>query len=487
MNNKCSRQVTVLGIFPTPLSSPATYNYIKVEIESKHLKGKEKQSSVLRNENKCHKRQSLLQLLKLYLDLNGSEVHFLSNPTVKRLQETAQFDLVIFDHIINEYNVGIAAHFQCPSVCINNHAINSPMRNLVGNPAGAAFTKSHHIDGPLKMTFSQRVLNHVTIGIEQVFLAALDYFRTQHYYKQHFPAHLGYPTYAEAKRNISLVLLRSSFLQNGPILSFPSVRAVGGLQLPRTVKALPADLQEWFDASPDDVIYMSFGSQVNSTYMNPEKRAAFLAVFGRLSGRRVLWKWEGDELPDRPPNVKTAKWFPQSDVLAQPKVKLFISHCGLGGIAEARYNGVPLLGIPLFEDQFDNLEKIQFEGWAKELRLSDVTEETFETMLKQMLNDDDVKRKAQLASELYRDRPMHPLDEAVFWVEYVLRHNGAKHMQSQAVYLNWFQYHSLDVYGFLIGVVFVMWKMLGWIVKLVVRRCRKDEMDENNYLKIKIL
>lgn len=56
------------------------------------------------------------------------------------------------------------------------------------------------------------------------------------------------------------------------------------------------------------------------------------------------------------------KWFPQSDILAHPNTKLFISHCGLGGVNEAKFHGVPILGMPVFGDQPRNLAAIVRDG-----------------------------------------------------------------------------------------------------------------------------
>lgn len=463
----------MLGTFAMPKNVPANYHYIKVNLNSSDFEKSEKRIPMLVNEQNSKHRLPLLVKLKKYFYMNRAEASFLSHPTVEQLKAGSQFDLVVFDYFINDYNVGIGAHFQCPTIVISNLAIDLPTRNLVGNPSAAAFTKSLHIDGPLKMNFKQRVLNHVAVATEQLFLSAFDYWQNQANYEQHFPAHMGYPSYHDAKRNISMVLVCSHFVQSGPVLSFPTIREVGGFHIPRVVNPLPVDLQKWFDASDDDVIYMSFGSSVNNTYLSPEKVDAFLTAFQRLAGARVLLKWDADELPGRPESVRIGQWFPQADVLAHPKVKLFISHCGLGGISEARYHGVPVLGIPLFADQFDNLERIVDEGWAKELRLIAVTEQTLYETLKEMLHNEEYMRNAKKASELFRDRPVHPLDEAVFWVQYVLRHSGAKHMQSQAMDLNWLQYHSLDVFAFLIGVAFVIWKCLKWTVtRIIVRRVK---------------
>jgi glucuronosyltransferase len=52
-------------------------------------------------------------------------------------------------------------------------------------------------------------------------------------------------------------------------------------------------------------------------------------------------------------------------------------------------------------------------------------------------------------SAISKDEPESPLDRAVLWTEYVLRHNGAKHLRSAALDLAWYQYVLLDVAAFL--------------------------------------
>lgn len=49
-----------------------------------------------------------------------------------------------------------------------------------------------------------------------------------------------------------------------------------------------------------------------------------------------------------PENVVIGKWLPQNDILAHPKHRLFISHCGKGSVNEVRSLGVPVLGILIF-------------------------------------------------------------------------------------------------------------------------------------------
>jgi hypothetical protein len=52
-------------------------------------------------------------------------------------------------------------------------------------------------------------------------------------------------------------------------------------------------------------------------------------------------------------------------------------------------------------------------------------------------------------SAISKDEPETSLNRAVWWTEYVIRHNGAKHLQSAALHLAWYQYLLLDVGAFL--------------------------------------
>jgi glucuronosyltransferase len=40
---------------------------------------------------------------------------------------------------------------------------------------------------------------------------------------------------------------------------------------------------------------------------------------------------------------------------------------------------------------------------------------------------------------------MSPLDTAVYWVEYVIRHRGASHLRNVGADLSWYRYYLGDV------------------------------------------
>lgn len=55
----------------------------------------------------------------------------------------------------------------------------------------------------------------------------------------------------------------------------------------------------------------------------------------------------------------------------------------------------------------------------------------------------------KIRSQRLRDNPVPPLELAVWWVEYLLRHPDPAHLHSTAKELNYFQSHSLDVIAIL--------------------------------------
>jgi len=55
------------------------------------------------------------------------------------------------------------------------------------------------------------------------------------------------------------------------------------------------------------------------------------------------------------------------------------------------------------------------------------------------------RENAQRLSHIIQDQPLTPLEQAVYWTEYVIRHKGAPHLRSAVLDLTWYQYLLLDV------------------------------------------
>lgn len=77
--------------------------------------------------------------------------------------------------------------------------------------------------------------------------------------------------------------------------------------------------------------------------------------------------------------------------------------------------------------------------------------------------------KVKSVSEQFRDRPMSPMDSAVYWVEHVAKHQGGLYMRSEAIDVPFYQYYLIDVAAFLVSIIAVCLFTLCKIVKLILK------------------
>ncbi|CAH6886541.1 unknown_gene_3350 [Phodopus roborovskii] len=196
---------------------------------------------------------------------------------------------------------------------------------------------------------------------------------------------------------------------------------------------------------------------------------------------KVLWRYKGKTPATLGSNTRLFDWIPQNDLLGHPKTRAFITHGGTNGIYEAIYHGIPMVGLPMFADQPDNIAHMKAKGAALEVNLNTMASEDLLNALRTVINDPSYKENAMRLSRIHHDQPVKPLDRAVFWIEFVMRHKGAKHLRVAAHDLSWFQYHSLDVIGFLLACVasaiFLVAKSFLFVFQKFVKMGKKKKRD----------
>ena len=165
-----------------------------------------------------------------------------------------------------------------------------------------------------------------------------------------------------------------------------------------------------------------------------------------------------------PSNVVLSKWLPQQvpppllppqDVLAHPHLRVFVTHGGLLSLQEALFHKVPLVGIPLGNDQKPNLLRAEARGYAVLLDWSTLSTAALHRGILRALGDESMQRSVEEQHRLFLDRPMAAVDTAVWWVEYTMRHTGAAHLRPASLALSWWQYYLLDVIVFLITLLII--------------------------------
>ncbi|XP_064418725.1 2-hydroxyacylsphingosine 1-beta-galactosyltransferase-like [Latimeria chalumnae] len=272
------------------------------------------------------------------------------------------------------------------------------------------------------------------------------------------------------------------FLCNDNALEFPrptlpNIVFVGGI-LTGPPNRLPEELLSWVEGADAGVVIVSFGIGIRQLPTDLSEKMA--AAFARLP-QRVIWRYFGKTPSRMGNNTRRIEWMPQNDLLGHPKVKAFVSHCGLNGIFEAIYHGVPVIGVPFYGDQYDIMTRIQAKGMGILMHWSRMTEEDFYQALSSVITDPSYTKAARYISTLHRDQPLHALNRTVYWIEYILRYDGAKHLHPAVYSISFYQYYLLDVLAVLLSIIAV----LGYIVYKVVTRSRKVRVvqpQQNGYM-----
>ena len=315
------------------------------------------------------------------------------------------------------------------------------------------------------MTFRQRLMNHLENAVRQF---TTSYSAAKIYEVR--ASRMGFQdSYQEVlSKRFSLFLSNHHPVTHGAWPYLPNIIEVGGLTL-KEPAALPSNFQTFLDSS-EAVVLVSFGSTLQPSQMPQEKLEILYEVFRSLPEYSFIWKWDG-EVPDVPSNVLLSPWLPQQDLLAHPNIKTFITHGGLGGITEAIYHKVTLVGIPFGNDQISNLERASRHGYCQLMLWEELSVQTLSEAIREAVESQTMQAALERVHSLYTDREMRPVERAVWWIEYVCRHSGAKILQPSLTDVAWYQYHHLDILLFLTLILLAVASSLLFLSSLCWRCC----------------
>ncbi|XP_063834010.1 UDP-glucuronosyltransferase 2B20-like [Ostrinia nubilalis] len=219
---------------------------------------------------------------------------------------------------------------------------------------------------------------------------------------------------------------------------------------------------------PPNVVHLGGMHQKPAKDLPKERIKILVNVFSKLP-YDILWKWNHGDVPGRTKNIRISKWLPQSDLLRHPKIKLFVTQCGLQSTDEAITAGVPLVGMPMFGDQKYNAAQYLHHGIGVIVDIETVTEEKLSNAITMILQDDSYRRNIVRLRTLMQDQPQTPLERAVWWTEYVIRHSGARHLRAAGAYPSFVEYYEL--YLCVYGLAALLAVVAGLVCS--VRCCRK--------------
>lgn len=102
-----------------------------------------------------------------------------------------------------------------------------------------------------------------------------------------------------------------------------------------------------------------------------------------------------------------------------------------------------------------NMARAEHLGWGAQVVYTNLTETSLSWAINEVLYNPKYKKNTNEIASRLRDQPQPPMEKAIYWVEYVLRHDGAYYMQTSAQYLNFIEYHNLDIYATFAAVIFL--------------------------------
>ncbi|XP_039701294.1 UDP-glucuronosyltransferase 2A2 isoform X3 [Pteropus medius] len=387
----------------------------------------------------------------------------LNNPKLMSRLQKGGFDVLVADPVTICGDL-VALKLGIPFVYTLRFSPASTVERHCGKiPAPTSYVPAALSELTDQMTFGERVKNIISYSLQ-------DYIFQSYWgeWNLYYSKVLGRPTtLCETMGKAEIWLMRTYWDFEFPRPYLPNFEFVGGLHC-KPAQPLPKEMEEFVQSSGEyGIVVFSLGSMVKNL---TEEKANLIASALAQIPQKILWRYKGKKPATLGANTRLYDWIPQNDLLGHPKAKAFITHGGTNGIYEAIYHGIPMVGIPMFADQPDNIAHMKAKGAAVEVNINTMTSADLLNALRTVIDEPSYKENAMRLSRIHHDQPVKPLDRAVFWIEFVMRHKGAKHLRPAAHNLTWFQYHSLDVIGFLLACVATA---IFLVTKCCLFSCRK--------------
>ena len=148
------------------------------------------------------------------------------------------------------------------------------------------------------------------------------------------------------------------------------------------------------------LIYLSLGS-LGSADVDLMKR--LVEVLGEMPHRFIVSKGPQHDLYELAPNMVGAEFLPQPAIL--PVVDAVITHGGNNTVTECFHYGKPMIGLPLFWDQYDNAQRLDDAGFGARLPTYAFEPEQMELAIDRVLHDAVLRQHMQVISQRLQADP----------------------------------------------------------------------------------
>ncbi|KAK0398017.1 hypothetical protein QR680_002387 [Steinernema hermaphroditum] len=322
----------------------------------------------------------------------------------------------------------------------------------VGVPLFPSFVPGLFASSTDRMTFVEKVKNAIGMGIVAYYGAdVLEGIQE-----------LSTEKFGEYATDIKKELSDSSFVlvNSDPLLDFahPTLEKVvhiGGIAVQ---KATPLS-EQWNEilAKRTKNVLISFGSVAPSRAMPQNIKSEFLKMTRAFPDTTFIWKYEKpeDKISEGIANLVETQWMPQTNLLNDPRMTLFITHGGMASVMESATGGVPMLVIPIFADQMRNSKMVVRGGIGLDVSKHDIPgSDLLIKTVRQLVQDNTFKENAERLANMMKNRPTPVRELLVNHVKFAAEFGKLPNLRPVSVDMSLFEYLFLDVISALL--VFVL-------------------------------
>uniref|UniRef100_A0AC35UEX5 Glucuronosyltransferase n=1 Tax=Rhabditophanes sp. KR3021 TaxID=114890 RepID=A0AC35UEX5_9BILA len=410
--------------------------------------------------------------------------NFLQDKPFLKWLENEKFDLAI-THMYEYCPIGLIHHAKIPTwIWMNSGALMDYIAYDIGLPLPSSYVSPGVMESDDQMTLFERTKSFIghTITPYVYHEYMITSKETELFRKYISP---DFPDLRDLGKACPLVMANTNELYDVPKPTLHKVVYIGGLGMS---KKDSKPLEGIFKKVAEDpkvkgIILLSFGSVANASFIPVEWKSAFMDAFASFPDYHFFFRYVGDDLKkNHPKNVDVTDWLPQSDLLQHPKTKLIITHGGYNSIQESIQASKPMIMVALFGDQPKNAVIAQRNGLGIYLKKAQISKQNIMNAISKILHDNTYEKRMQLLQKMIEKQPFTPDEKLVKYTNYLAEFKSLDNLVPYGTKLNFIQYYQIDVViilvSIILGVLFLIYKLLKLLLCLVVRWCCKSKCSK---------
>lgn len=269
--------------------------------------------------------RSLWVLLEEYYDLYGNgqsacELLYTSGHVAKVLDrhKVKPYDLLITEYFSTDCQLAMAKLLNLPIIGLSTCALMPYFYDRIDLPDTPSYIQSEFVGFAQPLEWHERLLNFAQAKLLKLLYRWHTNPADNALIKRHLDVDIDVAEVARLQTAFILGNQHYSHLGSRP--QTPQFLEVGGLHINGSEKQqLPERIVHFLEASPQGVIFISWGSMVRASSIDAEKLSHILEVLNEQP-LNVIWKWETDaeEMPPlKPGKFLFVKWAPQLALLCK--------------------------------------------------------------------------------------------------------------------------------------------------------------------------